>query len=368
MNPYLDAFRESAPAAVLARRIAHLAAALPPGRGPFRVMEVCGSHTMAIARYALRDLLPPRIELISGPGCPVCVTAPGYLDTAIELARRGAALFTFGDLLRAPGSIESLADARAGGAAVVVCASPLAAVDAARAEPSREVVFLAVGFETTVAPILSAAAAAERDGLRNFSLLTAFKCIPPALEALAGDPALAIDAFLLPAHVSAIIGASAYAPFVRAHRRPCAIAGFEPLDILDGVEALLRQAVAGAPAVENRYNRVVRDAGNPRAQRLIAEWLVPDDAAWRGIGVIPASGLRLRAEKSAFDATRRFGLAVRTGRPNPACRCGDVLKGVLRPEQCPLFGRACRPERPVGPCMVSSEGSCAAALRYRPAL
>jgi len=322
---------------------------------------------MAIARYALRDLLPPRIELISGPGCPVCVTDPGYLDAALALARRGLALFTFGDLLRAPGSAESLADARAAGARVEVCVSPLAAVAAARSDPAQEFVFLAVGFETTMAPILGAAEAAAREGLRNFSLLTAFKCIPPALEALARDPALAIDAFLLPAHVSAIIGAAAYEPFVQARRRPCAVAGFEPLDILDGIESLLRQAVAGAPAVENRYNRVVRREGNPRAQRLIADWLEPDDAAWRGIGVIPGSGLRLRPEKAAFDAARRFGLAVQPGRSNPACRCGDVLKGVLRPEQCPLFGRACRPERPIGPCMVSSEGSCAAALRYRPA-
>lgn len=367
MNPYLDAFREAAPAAALARRIGALAVRLPEARTTFRIMEVCGSHTMAIARYALRDLLPARLELISGPGCPVCVTDPGYLDAAIALARDGARIYTFGDLLRAPGSAGSLADARAAGATVEVCVSPLAAVEAARAEPAREVIFLAVGFETTVAPILAAAAAAERSGLRNFSLLTAFKRIPPALEALAADPALAIDAFLLPAHVSAIIGAAAYEPFVRAHRRPCAIAGFEPLDILDGIESLLQQAVNGVARVDNRYSRVVRSEGNPRAQRLIAEWLEPADAAWRGLGVIPESGWRLRREKERFDAARRFGLEVRAGRSHPACRCGDVLKGLIRPEQCALFGRVCRPEQPVGPCMVSSEGSCAAALRYRPA-
>ncbi len=364
MNPYLDAFREAAPARALSRRIRELTARLPAERRSFRIMEVCGSHTMAIARYALRDLLPPDLELLSGPGCPVCVTDPGYLDAAIELARRGVRVFTFGDLLRAPGSRASLADARAEGADIAVCYSPLDAVAAARAAPDRPAVFLAVGFETTVAPILAAAAAAEREGLSNFTLLTAFKRIPPALEALAADPALGVDAFLLPAHVSAIIGAAAYEPFVQTFRRPCVIAGFEPLDILYGIEGLLRQAVEGVARVENQYNRVATSGGNARAQRLLAEWLAPEDAAWRGLGVIPGSGWRLREERAAFDAARRFALEMRSGRAHPGCRCGDVLRGALRPRNCPLFGAVCRPENPIGPCMVSSEGSCAAALRY----
>ena len=357
MNPYLDAFREAAPARALARRIAELAERLPPHPRPFRVMEVCGSHTMAIARYALRDLLPPWIELISGPGCPVCVTDPGYLDAAIKLARRGVRVFTFGDLLRAPGSKGSLAEARAEGATV----------EAARAESARPVVFLAVGFETTIPPALAAADSAARARLDHFSLLTAFKRIPPALDALASDASLRVDAFLLPAHVSAIIGAEAYEPFVRAHHRPCVIAGFEPLDILFGIEGLLRQALDGEPRVENQYRRVVRPGGNARARRLIEEWLEPEDAAWRGLGVLPGSGLRLRPERAAFDAARRFAIEVRPGRPHPACRCGDVLRGARRPRDCPLFGAACRPEHPLGPCMVSSEGSCAAALHYEEA-
>ncbi len=365
MNPYIDAFREPTPARALARRITDLASQIPKDRRPFRIMEVCGSHTMAIARYALRDALPPWIELISGPGCPVCVTDPGYLDAAIELAHRGARVFTFGDLLRAPGSRETLTDARAGGGDVEICYTPLAAVEAARADTERPVVFLAIGFETTIPPAIRAAVEAHHAGLKNFSLLTAFKLIPPALEVLASDASLQIDAFLLPAHVSAIIGATAYEGFVRVHRRPCVIAGFEPLDILYGIENLVHQALAGQACVENQYSRVVRPFGNPRAQNLIEEWLEPEDAVWRGLGVVPRSGLRLRSDRAEFDAARRFALKITAGRPHPACRCGDVLRGILHPQACPLFGVACTPERPVGPCMVSSEGSCSAALRYR---
>ncbi|OPZ27218.1 MAG: Hydrogenase isoenzymes formation protein HypD [Lentisphaerae bacterium ADurb.BinA184] len=361
---YLDGFRNPDAARRLQAEIAAVAARLPPRRRPLHVMEVCGSHTMAIARYGLRDLLPPGIELISGPGCPVCVTDAGYIDAAVELARRGLTIATFGDMLNVPGSAASLADVRAAGARIEVCYSPLAALDLACRQPDREVVFLAIGFETTVAPVVSLIAAARRDGIRNLSLLVAFKLIPPALRALAADPEIHVAAFLCPAHVSAIIGADAYQPFVRDFRVPCVIAGFEPLDILLGVKGILEQLAAGEARVENQYSRVVRPGGNPLAQAVIARHLEPADASWRGLGVIPASGLKLRPQAAEFDAEQRHGLRITPGTPDRRCRCGDVLKGKRRPPDCPLFGNACTPEHPVGPCMVSSEGSCAASYKY----
>jgi hydrogenase expression/formation protein HypD len=363
MTDYVDAFRDPAAARALAARVRAAAAALPPGRVA-RLMEVCGTHTMAIGRAGLRRLLPDTVDLVSGPGCPVCVTSPGYVDAAVGLARRGVTVATFGDLLHVPGSETSLAGARAEGGRVEICHSPERALEIARAEPGREVVFLAVGFETTAAPVVSLAPMARAAGVRNLSMLVAFKRIPPALDALARDPDVRIDGFLCPAHVSAIIGADAYEPFVAAHRLPCVIAGFEPLDILGGVESLLRQVAAGQARVENQYARVVRPGGNRLAQRRLDECLEPADADWRGIGALPGSGWRLRPEWAEFDAERRHGIAVKPGRESPGCRCGDVLRGKRKPTECPLFRRGCDPSRPVGPCMVSSEGACAAWFRY----
>lgn len=359
---YIDGFRQAGPARALTQEIATLADQLD-GR-TVRLMEVCGSHTMAIARHALKDLLPANVRLISGPGCPVCVSDAGFVDAAIDLAERGAALATFGDMVRVPGSKRSLADARSEGAIVRVCYSPAQVLDWAAAEPERAWVMLAVGFETTAAPLAAMAREARRRGIANLTLLTALKTVPPALDALVADPELAIDGFLCPAHVSAIIGAGAYAPYAEEHHRPCVIAGFEPLDILYGVHGLLRQLVDGEARVVNRYARVVRPGGNQAAQRIIAEVLEPVDAAWRGLGEIPASGLGLRSEYAGLDAELRWERPVTSGRPSPACRCGDVLKGLIEPAECKLFGGPCTPARPLGPCMVSSEGSCAAAWAY----
>ncbi len=358
---YLDGFRNSAAARALAARIADRAARLDR---PIRIMEVCGSHTMAIGRFGLRGMLPPTVELVSGPGCPVCVTDAGYLDAALDLAGRGARLATFGDLLRVPGSRGTLAQARAEGAHVDVCYSPDQALDFARAHPGEEIVFLGIGFETTIPPVVSLVELARHGGINNLSLLTAFKLIPPALEALAADADLAIDAFLCPAHVSAIIGARAYEPFAQRHRRPCVVAGFEPLDILLGVDGLLAQLAAGEARVENQYNRVVRPNGNPKARALMETYLEPCAADWRGLGRVPDSALRLRAEWRAYDAAARFGLELAPGRVPPGCRCGDVIRGRLTPPACPLFDGACAPDHPVGPCMVSAEGSCAAWHKY----
>jgi hydrogenase expression/formation protein HypD len=367
---YIDGFRDPAAAAAIRARLDVLAGRLTAGTPAeedgrrVRIMEVCGSHTMAIARYGIRDILPPNVDLISGPGCPVCVTPTSYIDAAIALADRGVMVVSFGDMIHVPGSTTTLAGCRARGGSVEICYTPLRAIELAEAHPGRDVVFLAIGFETTIAPVVSIVVQAVRRGLRNVSLLTAFKLVPPALRALLADPEIRIDAFLCPAHVSAIIGADAYRPFAEQYRVPCVVAGFEPLDILYGLQGILEQVERGEARVANQYVRVVTAEGNVRAQELMAEYLEPVDAAWRGIGVLPASGLGLKARYAEYDAGRRHGLDMAPGRENPACACGEVLKGKLRPPECRLFGKACSPEHPVGPCMVSAEGTCSAYYKY----
>jgi hydrogenase expression/formation protein HypD len=361
---YVDGYRDPDAARFIARRIGDAAARLARSGRSVRLMEVCGTHTMAIARHGIRDVLPGNVVLCSGPGCPVCVTDAGYIDAAIELARRGVTIATFGDMVRVPGTSQSLAEARADGARVVVCYSPNEALALAREEGSGEVVFLAVGFETTVAPLAALLGAARASGTARFSMLTAFKTVPPALAALAEDPEVGVDGFLCPAHVSAVIGADAYEPIARRYHLPCTIAGFEPLDILLGIQDLLEQLADGEARVVNQYARVVRHEGNTKAQRVIAEALEPVDAAWRGLGLIPGSGLAIRDPLAAFDAARRHGVTVEATAPAPGCQCGDVLKGKILPDGCPMFGSACTPDHPVGPCMVSGEGSCAAHYKY----
>ena len=361
---YIDGFRNPEVAAQFVRKIAEQGRALAAHGRRVYIMEVCGSHTMAIGRYGIRPLLPENVELISGPGCPVCVTDPGYIDTALELAGRGAIIATFGDMVRVPGSDSDLTACRSQGGDVRICYSPSAAIDLAKSHPDREVVFLAIGFETTVAPVVSLVGESLREGVKNLSLLTAFKQVPPALRALLTDPGIRIDAFLCPAHVSAIIGARAYEPIAAEFRVPCVISGFEPLDILYGVHGILAQALNHEAQVENQYARVVRPEGNLKAQALIAQVLEPVDAVWRGLGMIPASGLGLRSAFSLFDAEKKFRVPVRPGKQQAGCRCGDVIKGKLRPTACALFAKTCTPDRPVGPCMVSAEGTCAAYFKY----
>ncbi|MBN1670642.1 MAG: hydrogenase formation protein HypD [Kiritimatiellae bacterium] len=361
---YVDAFRHPGAARAIRGRIRELGARLAETQRAVRIMEVCGTHTMAVARYAIREALPRNVRLISGPGCPVCVTPPGYLDAAVALAGRGIAIVTFGDMLNVPGSQTSLARRRAEGARVEVCYSPARAAELAAREPGAEFVFLGVGFETTIGPVASLVCRAREQGLGNLSVLCGFRRILPALEALAQDPEVAVDAFLCPAHVSAVIGADAYRPFARRHRRPCVIAGFEPLDILLGLQGILEQVLAGEARVDNQYARVVRSEGNRKVQALIEQCLTPVDADWRGLGTLPHSGLALRPEYAAFDAAVRYRLCVGQGQVPAGCRCGDVIKGKLTPPECGLFGRACTPAAPVGPCMVSSEGTCTAWYRY----
>lgn len=361
---FIDGFRDPAAAKALVKRVRALGEELDRTGRSATFMEVCGSHTMAIARYAIRQVLPETVSLVSGPGCPVCVTPPGYLDAAIQLAARDVILVTFGDMLRVPGSETSLAATAAGGADVRVVYSPLDAVGLAEQEPGRQFVFLAIGFETTIAPVVSIVREAEALGLENISLLTAFKTIPPALDALLADPDLEIDGFLCPAHVSAIIGAEAYRPYAEDRGIPCVIAGFEPLDILLGVEGLIKQVLRRRSSVDNQYSRVVTPTGNQAAWTLIEHYLEPADDQWRGLGTIPMGGMRLRKAFADYDAVERFSIRIGPGREKPGCRCGDVVKGKLIPDACPLFGKACRPECPVGPCMVSAEGTCAAYFKY----
>jgi len=361
---YLEGFRDPDAARFLVSKVLAVGERLTAAGRTVRLMEVCGTHTMAIARTGIRSVLPDCVELLSGPGCPVCVTSAGYVDAALELARAGHIIATFGDMVRVPGSETSLAEARAEGAQIEVCYSPDGALDLAVANPDREVIFLAVGFETTVAPLVGLARAALEKGVGNLSLLTAFKTVPPALDALISDPEVTVDAFICPAHVSAIIGSEAYRPFVEERHVPCVVAGFESLDILMGVLDVMEQLVDGRAELVNQYNRVVRPGGNAIALKLMADTVEPVDASWRGIGVIPLSGLGLKKEYATLDARERFGVDTEGGRPHPGCRCGDVLKGKIKPPDCALFAKACTPLKPVGPCMVSSEGSCAAWYKY----
>jgi hydrogenase expression/formation protein HypD len=337
------------------------------GSGPIRIMEICGTHTVAIARSGLRKLLPERIRLISGPGCPVCVTDGSYVDQAVRLARGqcGPApiIATYGDMVRVPGGAGSLAEARASGAAVVVVTSADHAVDLAKKDPAREVVFLGVGFETTTPGTALAVLRAQAEGVNNFSVLTAHKVIMPAMRALLRSDEVAIDGFLCPGHVSVILGYAVYEEIVANYRRPCVVAGFEAGNILDAIAEILRQIVEGEPAACTVYPAVSK-GGNAAARDLMARVFLPVDAPWRALGVIPGSGLALRPELSAYDAQTKFSVPPVPAQDDPRCRCGAVITGRCLPKDCPLFGQVCTPRDPVGPCMVSSEGACAAAFKY----
>lgn len=346
----------------LPRTIAELAGRV--GRD-VKFMEVCGTHTMVAFRTGLRQLLPASVTLTSGPGCPVCVTDTNYIDAAIDLCRRpGVIVATFGDLVRVPGTHSSLERERAAGADVRIVYSPSDAWVLAREQPGKQVVFLGVGFETTAPTVAWAIWRAHRDRLTNFSVLCAHKTMPQAMEALLKDQEIKIDGFLCPGHVSVITGAAMYKFICERYRIPCVVSGFEAWDMLKSIAMLLAQIVEGRAEVEVEYSRSVTHAGNLAAQQLLAEVFAPSDESWRGIGVIAGSGLAIRPEYAAYDAARVFGIQFGDGHVNPACRCGDVLRGVITPPQCKLFGRACDPTHPVGPCMVSSEGACAAYYKY----
>jgi hydrogenase expression/formation protein HypD len=329
-------------------------------------MEVCGTHTVAIARLGLRPLLPEGVRLLSGPGCPVCVTPTHVFDEAIGLAEKGLIVATYGDALRVPGSRKTLAEARAEGGRVVPVYSATDALELARGNPRDEVVFLGLGFETTSPTVAHAVLTARRQGLKNFSVLSAHKALLPAMEALLADPEMEIGAFLCPGHATMVLGADVFKPLCAAHQVPCVVAGFEPDDVLLGLLKILGQAERGVAFVENAYPRAVTAEGNPAAKEKLGAVFTLCDSNWRGLGELPGSGYELREEFTPYDARKKFLDGVQIESREPAgCRCADVLRGRIEPAQCPLFGKACTSENPVGACMVSSEGACGAHYRYR---
>lgn len=333
---------------------------------PVRLMEFCGGHTHAILRFGIPDLLPPTVELLSGPGCPVCVTSAADLSRAIALASiPGAILTTFGDMMRVPdGKGHSLARARAEGADIRIVYSPLDALEVARQNPHRPVIFLGVGFETTAPMVASAILAAEAAHIRNFYVFSTHKLTPPATRAILDAGEVHLSGIIGPGHVTTVIGLEAWRFLPQKYGVPCAIAGFEPLDILRAILALVEMVETGKPDVANTYPRSVRPQGNPVALNATERVFEVAEAEWRGIGTLPASGLRLREEYAPYDAARAFPVEVAPAREPPGCRCGDVLRGALKPTECPLFARVCTPQNPVGPCMVSAEGACAAYYQY----
>lgn len=358
---FVDEYRGAEAAAGFAERIRRTVTR------PWALMEVCGGQTHAIMRFGIQELLPGTLTLVHGPGCPVCVTPLERIDKALEIAQRPGVLFcSFGDMLRVRGSRDDLLSVRARGGQVRVVYSPLDALKIARENPDREVVFFAIGFETTAPATAMAVCQARRLGVQNFSLLVSHVLVPPAMETILSSPQNRVQGFLAAGHVCAVMGCAEYEPLARQYRVPIVVTGFEPLDILQGVLMCVRQLEEGRFEVENQYTRSVRPEGNRAAQALIQEVFEPSPRKWRGIGPIPRSGLRLREAYAAFDAERRYDLADRASEEPAECISGLVLQGVRRPSECSAFGTRCTPEHPLGAPMVSSEGACAAYYRYRP--
>ncbi len=359
MEAELAAFKDPK----LARGLIESIAKLAPENAT--LMEVCGTHTVAIARNGIRNLMPEGIRLASGPGCPVCVTSNHDIDTVIALSRvENVTIATFGDMTRVPGSTSSLLKEQAAGRSVQIVYSPLDALRLAQENPDREIVFVGVGFETTTPLVAMAIKRAQEAGLENFSVFVAHKNMPGALEAIIDDPLLEVDALILPGHVSTIIGMEPYRFLAEKYGIPGVITGFEPVDVLQGIAMIMRQLHEGRAEIEIAYARGVMPEGNPVALAAIDEVFETCLAIWRGLGEIPGSGYRIREAYAKFDAVLRFNPTIEPTQDPKGCRCGDVLRGIMPPNECPLFRKVCTPENPVGPCMVSSEGSCAAYYRY----
>lgn len=358
---YIDEYRDPA----LAKSIAAEIASLSAGR-PLKLMEVCGGHTHTIYKHGIEGLLPPNIDLVHGPGCPVCVLPMGRIDDAIAIASRPEVIFaTFGDMMRVPGSRGSLLDARARGADVRFVYSPLDALKLARQNPERQVVFFAIGFETTAPSTAVTLLRAQAEAIGNFSVFCNHVAVIPALKAILASPDLRLDGFIGPGHVSMVIGMRPYDFIAREHGKPVVISGFEPLDIIQSTYMLVQQIAAGRAEVENQYGRVVRPEGNLKALEAMERTMeLRPCFEWRGLGMIDYSALKLRPEFAAWDAELRFDVpGVRVADPT-ACQCGEVLRGLIKPWDCKVFGTACTPETPIGTCMVSSEGACAAYYNY----
>lgn len=359
---YLDEFRDAALARQLASRITQLC---PPEGAT--LMEVCGTHTVAVFRYGIRGVLPPGLRLLSGPGCPVCVTPNAYIDAAVAYSRRdGTIVATFGDMLYVPGSSSSLQKERSCGRDIRIVYSSLDSVVLAERYPEKTVIFLGVGFETTAPTVAAAILAASERGLGNYLVLSGHKLIPPAMRALVSAGEVFVGGFLCPGHVSVVIGVRPYEFLAAEYGIPCVITGFEPIDILQGIGMLAEMIRADRAGVEIEYQRAVKPEGNPQALEVMYRVFEPADSEWRGLGFIPDSGLLIRQEFQCYDAMATMPVEPEETVTPSGCRCGDVLKGVISPLECALFGCACTPEVPQGPCMVSSEGTCAAYYSYAP--
>lgn len=365
---YADEFRDPDKARTLVAEITHLAAPLAAARGrPLQVMEVCGGHTHTIFRYGLKAMLPEEtIEFVHGPGCPVCVLPMGRVDDCVALARNPKVIFTtFGDAMRVPGSQGSLLHAKANGADVRMVYSPLDALQLARANPQREVVFFALGFETTMPSTALTVLQARREGIRNFSLFCNHITIIPTIKAILDSPELTLDGFLGPGHVSMVIGNRPYDFIAEHYHRPIVVAGFEPLDLLQSLWMVIKQIAEGRAEVENQYKRIVPEDGNEQALDALTEvFELREFFEWRGLGSIDHSGVRMRKEFADYDAERKFSVPNLKIADPKSCQCGEVLKGVIKPHQCKVFGTACTPEKPLGALMVSSEGACAAYYQF----
>lgn len=332
---------------------------------PWTIMEVCGGQTHSLVKNGILHMLPPEINMVHGPGCPVCVTPVSLIDKAVYLAvERGVILCSFGDMLRVPGSERSLLEAKAQGADIRILYSPLEAVKIAREQPRREVVFFAVGFETTAPANALSVVQAQRLGLTNYSILASHVLVPPAMEALLSDEECRIQGFLAAGHVCTIMGLEEYYPLVERYRVPIVVTGFEPVDLLQGILMTVKQLEKGEYRLENQYARMVRDKGNPQAMATIQEVFTITDRMWRGMTEIPASGYRVREEYAAFDANRKFNVNIAEAPENAECIAGDIMKGLKKPVDCPNFGAKCKPENPLGAPMVSSEGACAAYYHF----
>ncbi|HQV68800.1 MAG TPA: hydrogenase formation protein HypD [Thermoflexales bacterium] len=356
---YLNEFRDGEIAQKLAAEIKSITTRR------WAIMEVCGGQTHSIIRNGIDQLLPPEIELIHGPGCPVCVTPLEVIDRALDIAARPDVIFcSFGDMLRVPGSEKDLFRVKSEGGDVRIVYSPLDAVNIARENPSKQIVFFAIGFETTAPPNAMAANVAKKQGLKNFSMLVSHVLVPPAIEAIMTSPTNRVQAFLAAGHVCSVMGFWQYPPLAERFHAPIVVTGFEPLDVLDGIRRTVRQLENGEAKVENAYARAVTEQGNIPAQKLLADVFEPCDRSWRGIGVIPQSGWRLREAFREFDAEQRFDVSGIKTLESPLCHAGEVLQGMIKPNQCPAFGKECTPRTPLGATMVSSEGACAAYFNY----
>ncbi|MBZ9993975.1 hydrogenase formation protein HypD [Mesorhizobium sp. BH1-1-4] len=364
---YTDEFRDAEKAKVLVKEIDKLVATIEIARSrPINIMEVCGGHTHSIFRYGLEGMLPDAIELVHGPGCPVCVLPMGRVDDCVSIAERPEVIFTtFGDAMRVPGSKKSLQQAKADGADVRMVYSPMDALSLARKNPDREVVFFGLGFETTMPSTALTVLQAEADGIKNFSVFCNHITIVPTIKAILDSPDLHLDGFLGPGHVSMVIGTAPYEFIADFYKRPMVVAGFEPLDVLQSIWMVLKQIKDGRAEIENQYARIVPEAGNNAALTAVGKvYELREFFEWRGLGSIDHSGVKVRDEYASFDAERKFAIpGVKIADPK-SCQCGEVLKGVIKPWQCKVFGTACTPEVPLGALMVSSEGACAAYYQY----